>query len=535
MEELNRYGQGSDNQPRAADGWKLTHLTKPSGLYGANGMQFGPDRRLYIVQVFGSQVSAIDTNTGAVETISPSGGPIVGPDDLAFDSGGNMYATEVMSARVCARSANGQVRIIADNVTAANGITVYKDRIFMDEFRPGGSLYELFPDGRTPRLMASDLPLPNALSVGPDGQLYFPAVVAGEIWRMPLDGGRPQRFIAGLAAPTAVKFDPRGFLVTTQALNGEVARIDIQNGTKTTVGKVRRGTDNFAIAADGRVFVSHYVDGGVVEVLADGSERMLVAPGFLGPMGLSFGNDGLLYAADGLSIAAIDLNGTCQRVAILFDENYPGYVRGLAAGSEGTLCVTNSAGDLIAYRPETHEARTIASGLNEVYGLALGLNGNFFVAEGGEGRLLEITSGGDVKVRARSLGRPTGIAVAADGACYVSDARGGRVYKVGAAAEPVLDGLKEPHGLSLSGDNLFVLDVGNRNLIAVSLTDKRATTVAANLPVGAPIGVTPHILMGVPGLLPGPLSPFADLATGRDGAVYMSADGEGSILRLSAA
>jgi glucose/arabinose dehydrogenase len=35
--------------------------------------------------------------------------------------------------------------------------------------------------------------------------------------------------------------------------------------------------------------------------------------------------------------------------------------------------------------------------------------------------------------------------------------------------------------------------------------------------------------------LPGPLSPFADLATGRDGAVYVSADGEGSILRLSAA
>src|SRR5438309_12080282 len=112
-QETNRY---SGLATKVAAGWTCTRVTAPSALFGANGMRFGPDGRLYVAQAFGSQVSAIDPRTGEVSVISPVGGPIVGPDDLAFDSKGTLYATEVMSARVCARSPNGEVRIIADNV-----------------------------------------------------------------------------------------------------------------------------------------------------------------------------------------------------------------------------------------------------------------------------------------------------------------------------------------------------------------------------------------------------------------------------------
>src|SRR2546428_9249855 len=198
---MNRYREGIE--PQAASGWQISRLSPPSGLYGANGMQFGPDGKLDVAQAFGSQVSALDPTTGACQPVSPVGGPIVAPDDLAFDSRGVMYVTEVMSARVSARTPDGQIRVIADNVPGANGITAYQDRLFMDECRPGGRLFELYPDGRAPRLLAADLPLPNALSVGPDGQLYFPEIAAGEIWRVPLAGGTPERFLAGLAVPTA--------------------------------------------------------------------------------------------------------------------------------------------------------------------------------------------------------------------------------------------------------------------------------------------------------------------------------------------
>ena len=72
--------------PDAADGWRLDRLTAPSRLFGANGLRTGPDGRIYIAQVTGSQISALDLGTGEVETVSAKGGDIVAPDDVAFDS-----------------------------------------------------------------------------------------------------------------------------------------------------------------------------------------------------------------------------------------------------------------------------------------------------------------------------------------------------------------------------------------------------------------------------------------------------------------
>jgi sugar lactone lactonase YvrE len=530
MPEKSRYSLLGGGLSVAA-GWKCTQLTAPSALYGANGMRFGPDGRLYVAQAFGSQVSAIDTATGQVSIISPVGGPIVGPDDLAFDSKGTLFVTEVMSERVCARSPNGDVRIIADHVTGANGITVHQDRIFMDECRPGGRLFELFADGRAPRMLADNLPLPNALQLGPDGNLYFPVIGANEIWRVPVGGGRPERFVADLAVPTAVKLDSKGALLSTQGRTGEILRFDLQSRNKTVIATVRPGIDNFALTADDRLFVSHFVDGGVAEIMRDGRERRLVEPGFCGPSGLAVASDGVLYAADGISMAAVAPDGSQRRVGMLFDGHFPGFVRGLGAASGGMLVVTTSAGEVTSYHPVTHEMTEHAKGLNELYGVAVAPNGALVVAEGGEGRVLVI-SGTEVKVAARGLARPTGIATAPDGSCYVAEAGKGRIVHVNGGVSQVVDGLQEPHGVLLAGDELYVVDAGAHQLISYSLKTHSRETVATNVPVGAPPGVVPKPLMGIPGLLQGPLTMFAGITQGGDGTVYVSADGEGSILAL---
>jgi hypothetical protein len=64
------------------------------------------------------------------------------------------------------------------------------------------------------------------------------------------------------------------------------------------------------------------------------------------------------------------------------------------------------------------------------------------------------------------------------------------------------------------------------------LTTRKRETIASNLPVGAPAGVTPKLLAGIPGLLPGPLRPFAGIAAGPDSTIYIAADGDGSVLAL---
>jgi sugar lactone lactonase YvrE len=527
---MNRYQEGIE--PRAVAGWSIAHLSPSSGLFGANGMQFGPDGKLYVVQAFGSQVTALDPATGAGQTVSPVGGPIVAPDDICFDSRGAMYITEVMSARVSVRTPDGQTRVLVDNVPGANGITCYQDRLFMDECRPGGRLFELFPDGRTPRLLADNLPLPNALSVGPDGQLYFPEIAAGEIWRVSLAGGTPERFIAGLAIPTAVKFDRKGLLTTTQAGNGEIAKIDIQSQAKTVIAKVRPGIDNFAIDANNHLFISHFIDGGVAEILENGQERVLVSAGLLGPMGLAVTSDGTLFAGDGMSLAAFAPGGRQYRSGMLLDEGFPGFVRGVAAGPGGALYVTTSAGSVASYHPGTRVTQTFATGLNELLGVACAADGSAIVAEAGAGRLLKISTKGEVSVLASGLSRPSGVVAADDGSCYVSEEAAGRVVRVNGGTSTVLDGLQKPQGLALSDGQLFVLDAGSKELIAVSLSTKQRQTVATSLPVGAAPGITPKPLLGLPDLIPGPLNPFAGLACGSDGTIYIAGDGEGSMLVL---
>ncbi len=90
-----------------ADGWRLDRLTPASRLFGANGLRTGPDGRIYIAQVTGSQISALDLGTGQLDTISAKGGEIIAPDDVAFDPTGDLYATEVMVGRVSVLDTGG--------------------------------------------------------------------------------------------------------------------------------------------------------------------------------------------------------------------------------------------------------------------------------------------------------------------------------------------------------------------------------------------------------------------------------------------
>ncbi|HYP92366.1 MAG TPA: gluconolaconase, partial [Mycobacterium sp.] len=85
-----RYSAAS---PTTSDGWRLERLTAPSRLFGANGLRTGPDGRVYVAQVTGSQISALDLETGRLDNVSAKGGDIIAPDDVAFDPSGNLYAT----------------------------------------------------------------------------------------------------------------------------------------------------------------------------------------------------------------------------------------------------------------------------------------------------------------------------------------------------------------------------------------------------------------------------------------------------------
>ncbi len=411
---------------------------------------------------------------------------------------------------------------------------VHQRQQSVDEFRPGGRVLELYADGRAPRVVSENLNLPNALAMGPDGWLYFPQVVDGEIWRVNPEGGVAERVIAGLAFPTAVKFSPRGELHTVEAASGDLTRIDLQTRTKSSFAKVRPGIDNFAFDPAGRMFISHFIDGGVAEIEASGRERILVAAGLLGPFGLAAGNDGTVFIADGMSLVVRKPDGTvAARPGLLVDHSFPGFTRGVAAGDGGECYLSTTAGTVARYEAGS-ETRILASGLNLPTGLAVAADGSVLVCETGAGCVSRIATDGKVTTLARGLAGPVAVIALPDGSCFVSEGIGGRVVHVqDGSAAAVVTGLSEPQGLALHGDALFILDRGTKSLIQFARASRKSAVIADNLPVGAAPGLVLRTLPGITDVIPGPLLPFSDLVALSDGRVLISADGAGAVLAIA--
>ncbi len=512
--------------PQLADGWRLTKVTPPSALFGANGIQFGTDGRLYVAQAMGNQVTAIDTVSGEHEVISPNGGPIVGPDDVAFDSQGNMYSTEVMSERVSMRKPNGEVTIVSDALPSANGVTVFNDRLFIDEHRPGGRLFELYPhDDRPPRQIAENLSGPNALAGGPDGKLYFPLVPEGEIWRVDPETCELEKVTEGLFHPTAAKFTPSGELVAPQAGNGEVVKIDTETGAQTVIAKVRPGIDNLAFDADGKLYLSHFVDGGVAEVSMDGksTERVLAEPGWVGPWGIAADPSGTCFIVDCLSLACLSPSGERSSVGSPLDNSAPRFVRAVAAGNSGEFLMTTARGDVIRYQFADEKTHMMVAKQGQLKGLCAGENDTVYVVKddgvnGDQGSVFSVNDAGDITTLVEGLSAPKDVFVH-EAVCYVSEAGAGRVIAIDCSGKiaPVLEGLEDPRGITVIDNQLYVLDRGGCVLWSVNLADGNAATkIATNLPVGA---VTPIDLAG-------------GLCKDSSGNLLIAADGEGSILQL---
>ena len=515
---------------RTADGWQVTRLTQPSRLHGANGIAIGPDGRLYCAQVPGSQVSAIDVDTGQISTVSAMGGDIVAPDDLVFDDAGNMYLTEITEGRIAMRSPNGAVRVIQGDMPVANPITWHQGRLIAGECRVGARIMELSLDGAAPRVILDDVPMANAFQVGPDGKLYFPVMGTNEIWRVSLDGGAPEVVAGDLGVPDSVKFDSKGRIVTTQVASGQVLRIDPVSGTREVLADLGPGLDNVAFIGE-RIFVSS-IPGEITEILAPGRTRSVVPRALQWPLGIGVGADGGLFVADGVFGYALAADGgALQTVGFAFWPGAPGYFRGIAAGREaGEWLVTTGLGAVARFRPAAAESEFLATGYDQLMGVATTAGGAVVFAEYGTGRIL-LADGGEVEELASGLDKPMGVATVGD-AIYVAEAGAGRVVRVAnGRSEAIAEGLGRPEGLAATGGKLYAVDTAGKRLVEVDPAGGAQRDVASDLPVGAPAGVRPRFL-GPIGDMAGPMVNFADVAAGPDGTLYVAADAEGSVLAV---
>lgn len=518
-----------------ARGWMLERAVRPSRLFGANGLRTGADGRIYVAQVAGSAITALNPDSGETQAICPIDGPVTSPDDIAFDSAGNLYATEITLNRVSMLTPDGTYRVLHGDMPVANPITVHQDRLFAGECRMGGRVFELDRSGGAHRQVLADVPMPNAFEIGPDGMLYMPVMATNEIWRVDPAGG-PHEVIAGdLGVPDSVKFDSKGRIVSTQVASGQVLRIDPQTGARDVLAQLAPGLDNCTFLGD-RLFVSS-IPGEVTEILPDGSVRPLVERGLQWPMGLACAADGALFVADGGFTYTLDTRvgaDGLEPLGFLFSPGFPGFTRGVAGAGAGEWVTTNSMGAVMRWRVAAGESDVVSAGHQVLYGVAVASGGAVVFADGAAGRVLAAGQGGDEEL-ASGLNMPMGVAVTGSDDVLVSESGAGRIVRCrGGRAETIVDGLGEPQGIAVHGDALYIVDVATRELIACDLNGGARETIASGLPVKAPPGVQPKLLGGV-GDMSGPMVPFCGIAVGADGTIFVSGDAEGSVLRIGRA
>jgi sugar lactone lactonase YvrE len=522
-------GRYTDTTPaRTAEGWSLRRVTPPSRLAGANGIRTGADNRIYVAQVAGSAVSVVDPDTGDASVLSAMGEGIVGPDDLAFDSSGNLYCTEITEGRVVERAPNGSVRVIHGDMPVANPITVYQDRIIAGELRMDGRIIELDRDGGNHRVIFDKCPMVNAFDVGPDGKLYFPAQGANEIWRIDLDGGEPEVVAKNLGVPDSVKFHPDGYIVSTQVYSGQVLKIDPRTGAQEVLANIGAGLDNVTFVGK-RIFVSH-ITGSIHELLGGGQVKAVIEQGYQWPLGLGVWPDGTLLVGDGGFAHLLTPGSPSQVIGNYFVPNYPGWVRDVAPVGEDEWVVTTADGVVARWRPKAQESEVLSSGHDGPFGVAVGRDGAIAFSVIGTGAVRAI-EGGQERELASGLDRPQGVAIDPSGTVYVAESGKGRVVKlVGGRSETVVDDLGEPQGLAIAQGKLYVLDVGARELIECDLEGRDRRVLASDLPVGSPSGTVVQ-LGGVPNFC-GPMTTFSGVAVGGNGTIYLSGSAEGSVLAL---
>ena len=409
-------------------------------------------------------------------------------------------------------------------------------RLFVDEFRPGGRLLELDPSGeRDPIVLADELDMPNAFAMGPDGALWFPQVLAGEIWRRDLESGRLERRYTDLATPTAVKFDTDGRLITSEAGNGRVTAIDLATGGRSTLAQVETGIDNFAIGADGRLFVSHFTNGRVAEVTG-GVERLFVDSGLIGPFGLAVLDGGRVASADALAVN-VTATGSSPTVVASLLSDLPGMAVDVArAGrppgsgvepgdTEDDLLILIQRGQVMRRRAGDGSLRSVAGFLRRPTALVEAPAGGAFVVEAGAGRVVHIDGvrDGTPTVVIDGLDDPRGMAAGADGSLWVAH-RGGITSFVDGRPITTVDAVTDPCDVAVTETTVAITDPANRRLVTIERAgDGAATTAVAavtDLPIGPPVDGAS---------LPHSFSPVV-----ADGDSFLiGCDGDGAVRRLA--
>lgn len=479
----------------------------------SNGLSFDTDGNLYVANVFGATITKIDPDTGEILERLTTADLVFFPDDLIVGPDGTLYWTEIALGGVVKRPPGGPSQFLVPpfGLNSANPLVLSDDgtRLFAAGCYGGppdnNAMVEIDPvTGGIVNTLRADVP--GCASNGmawQDGALYAPQPYGDSVLRVDVDSGDITEVTTGWSAPVGVAFDSTGDLYGVSQGAGDLVRIDL---TDPDIGNNREvvstfpvgWVDNLAFDQDDRLFVSSASDGAIVEVLEDGSQRVVVAGQFGLPMGVAtIGNT--LYTVSPQQIIGWDRK-TRKRTSIVRSVFGIGPLpasTNVVAWRDQLVLVSAITGQFVIWDPATNTPtyQTLLAAPGDVEPFL----GDLIVTETGTGNVVRL-SGNDLSVStviATGLPTATGLA-ATNNDVYVADAANGTVLQLIVDGDvldtplEVASGLSTPEGLDVRGNRLLVVESGTQSLTEIHLKTGARRTIATDLGFMDPIpGVSP--------------------------------------------
>ncbi|MBX3484676.1 SMP-30/gluconolactonase/LRE family protein [Phenylobacterium sp.] len=505
----------------AATAQTVTQITPGSHFHGVHGIRFAPGGELYAGSVIGQTLYAVDVETGAVRVVE---GPPKGmADDIAFGPGGQVVWTAISQGIVYTRRGDGPVEVLAKDMPGANSVAFSRDgrHLYLGQVFAGDGVWELDASGKAPpRRITGPVGGFNSFAVGPDGALYGPLWFKGQVARIDPQTGDLKVIAEGLQTPAAVKFDSKDNLYAIDTKVGVLYRIDIATGAKTKVAQLKPSLDNMEFGKGDRLFISNMVDNGIeeVDVRTGGLRQVLKRTGLSNAADiavLSEGGKDTLYVADSFAMRMVDgATGEIRDIARSYSDDI-GNPQSVGAQGDRVYFV---GGPRIDVRDRAGRRVGLIENLGGAAADVAGApNGDVLILLA-DGDL--VRASGDARIKVAS-GLKTAVSLAAgpDDTAFVVERDAGRVVRIdlrsGAVTEAAA-GFAKPRAVAVRPDgSLIVLDSGAKSVIEVAADGKR-TVLARDLPLG-------HVAA----------APWGGVAIGGSGAVYVAADGDNSIWRIT--
>jgi len=210
-----------------------------------NGCRFHRDGRLFIADIGRREILAAAPD-GTLEVIISTfaGQPLLGPNDLIFDSGGALYFTDpglgslLKPGRVFRWRPERAMVLLASDLIYPNGIALSGDERLLYVAETGAnrvSRFHIAEDGSLDQRevfvqfeqgVGAEGRGPDGMAMGEDGNLYVAHRGTGAVIVVDAAGGIVTRIPSGGALPTNLAFSETSLYVTEDE-TGAVYRLDL--------------------------------------------------------------------------------------------------------------------------------------------------------------------------------------------------------------------------------------------------------------------------------------------------------------------